>query len=412
MRGGRPDRRRRRRRDAQEVRAGSGEGTGQDRRLRLRLSRDPAARRRLAALGACAGVALVAGLALGGAAGDGDRAGSSPARQGTTPASGLSLRRQVGQVIVSSFDETELPDYIRRRLRAGETAGVILFGRNMESEAGLRRMTEAIQRASGGGALVAADQEGGLIRTVPFAGPVPGQSEQADPGEARSLARGAARELRGLGVNLNLAPVADVVTPGGALASRSFPGSPEEVGELVAASGRGMAEERVAATAKHFPGLGAATANTDDAPVTIEGERAELEARDLPPFSAAIEAGTPLVMASHALYPAYDPADIASQSDAVLEDLLRRRLRFRGVVVTDSMEAEAVLSRSGVADSSERSIEAGADLLLLTGSGSWNEVFPRLLERARTTPSFRERVAEAAGRVLALKRRLGLRPPR
>jgi beta-N-acetylhexosaminidase len=348
---------------------------------------------------------------VGGSADDGGETSPIP-EQPDEPAPGLSLRQQLGQLIVSSFDETELPDYIRRRLRAGETAGVILFGRNMESETGLRRLTTAVQRASPGGALVAADQEGGVIRTVPFAGPRAGQSEQGDPREVRALAREAARELRRLGVNLNLAPVADVATPGGALAGRSFPGSPDEVGHLVAAGTRGMAAGRVAATAKHFPGLGAAAANTDDAPVTIAGDRAELEPRDLPPFRAAIEAGTPLVMASHALYPAYDPADIASQSEPVLRGLLRDQLGFRGVIVTDSMEAEAVLSRSGVAEAAERSVEAGADLLLLTGSGSWSEVFPRLLERARASSSFRRRVARSAVRVLALKRELDLAGPR
>jgi beta-N-acetylhexosaminidase len=359
---------------------------------------------------ACAAVALVAGLAVGGSADDGGE--TSPAsEQPDAATAGLSLRRQLGQLIVSSFDEAELPDYIRRRLRAGETAGVILFGRNMESEAGLRRLTAAVQGASPGGALVATDQEGGVIRTVPFAGPLAGQSEQGDPRQARTLADEAARGLRALGVNLNLAPVADVATPGGALAGRSFPGSPDEVASLVAAGTRGMAAGRVAATAKHFPGLGAAVANTDDEAVTIAGDHADLEARDLPPFRAAIEAGTPLVMASHALYPAYDPAAIASQSEPVLHGLLRERLGFRGVVVTDSMEAEAVLSRSGVAEAAERSVEAGADLLLLTGSGSWSEVFPHLLERARASSSFRRRIERSAARVLALKRKLDLAAP-
>ena len=379
----------------------------------MRLSRDPAARRRLAALAGCAATALIAGAVLGSGDGGGEGAPEPERReQAAQAAAGLSLRQQVGQLLVSSFDETELPDYIRRRLRAGETAGVILFGRNIASEAGLRGLTAGIRRASRGSALVAADQEGGEIRIVPFAGPLPGQSAQPEPREAQRLARESARELRALGVTLNLAPVADVATPGGALAGRSFPGSPEEVATLVSAATRGMSDGRVAATAKHFPGLGAAAANTDDAPVTIAGERAELEGRDLPPFRAAIDAGTPLVMASHALYPAYDESEIASQSQAVLAGLLRRELGFRGVVVTDSMEAQAVLARSGVAEAAERSVEAGADLLLLTGSGSWTEVFPRLLARARVSRPFRERVARAAARVLELKRELGLAVPR
>jgi beta-N-acetylhexosaminidase len=376
----------------------------------VRLSRDPAARRRLAALAGAAAIALVAGALLGSGNRDG-AAGGGTERSGESPAARLNLRRQVGQLLVSSFDGTRLPPYMRRRLRAGETAGVILFGRNAGSEAGLRQLTGAVRRAAGGVALVAVDQEGGLVRSVPFAGPLPGQAEQEDPGEAERLARDAAGELRALGVNVNLAPVADVPAgPAAVLAGRSFQGTPPEVSELVAAATRGMRAARVAATAKHFPGLGAASANTDDAPVTIEGDRAELEARDLPPFEAAVEQGTPLVMASHALYPAYDGREIASQSAAVLVRLLRRRLGFRGVIVTDSMEAEAVLARSGLGEAAERSLAAGADLLLLTGSGSWNEVFPRLLARARASPQFRVRVGRSAERVLALKRRLARRP--
>ena len=369
------------------------------------LSRDPAARRRLALLVASAFIALGTGVVLGSRDRNGQD-GAGPQPRPDSPA-GLSLRRQVGQLLVSSFEGTQLPRYMRRRLRAGETAGVILFARNAASEAGLRRLTRAVRRAARGAALVAVDQEGGLIRSVPFAGPLQGQAEQVEPGRAERLARDSAGELRALGVNVNLAPVADVpAAPGAALAGRSFPGTPAQVSDLVAAATRGMSAGRVAATAKHFPGLGAASANTDDAPVTIEGDRAELEARDLPPFEAAVEQGTPLVMASHALYPAYDQREIASQSAPVLVRLLRRRLGFRGVIVTDSMEAEAVLARSGLGEAAERSVAAGADLLLLTGSGSWNEVFPRLLARARASSRFRARIARSAVRVLALKRRL------
>ena len=103
-------------------------------------------------------------------------------------------------------------------------------------------------------------------------------------------------------------------------------------------------------------------------------------------------------MLSHALYPALDGRRIASQSPAVIGDLLRERLGYRGVMVTDSLEAAAVLARSGVAVAAERSVRAGADLMLMTGSASWNEVFPRLLARARSSPEFRARVRAARRR--------------
>ena len=165
-----------------------------------------------------------------------------------------------------------------------------------------------------------------------------------------------------------------------------------------------MRSAGVAATAKHFPGLGRAQVNTDDASADVPGE---LQA-DLVPFREAIAADVPLVMLSHARYPALDPTHIASQSPQIVTDLLREELGFGGVVVTDSIEAQAVLDRSGVGRAAERSIRAGADLILMTGSASWNQVHPWLLRRARASRPFRERIQRSAGRVLSLKERMGL----
>jgi beta-N-acetylhexosaminidase len=109
------------------------------------------------------------------------------------------------------------------------------------------------------------------------------------------------------------------------------------------------------------------------------------------------------VMLSHASYPRLDSSRIASQSRPIVSDLLRRKLGFEGVIVTDSLEADAVLARSGVAAAAERSIRAGADLILMTGSASWNDVFPHLLAEARRDEPFRQRIRQSAARVLALK---------
>ena len=316
---------------------------------------------------------------------------------------------QVGQLIVSAFDGTRLPEYLRRRLRRSETAGVIVFGKNIASRPGLRSLDRRMQRAAGHGALVMTDQEGGAVRNLRFAGPVPSQPAQGSPRRVGALARGAARELRRAGVNVSLAPVADLAA-GPEMRFRAFAGSSGAVAARVRASVGGWRRGRVAATAKHFPGIGAARSNTDKRRVTIALTRPALE-RHLRPFRAAIAADVPLVMASHALYPAYTRRLIASQSPAVLVRLLRHRLRFRGAVITDSIEAKAVVRRSPVAVAAERSVAAGADLVLTTGSASWKLIFPRLLRRARRSPPFRRKVEESAARVLALKRDLGLRPP-
>ena len=386
----------------------------------MRLSREPAARRRLAALCAAAALAAALGAVLGSSTGSDQptpkpRAREVPPRGRPStgradPAARLPLERQVGQLALMGFDGTAAPEYIRRRLRSGEGAGAVVFAKNAPEPTSTRDLMRSLQRAAGGGALVATDQEGGSGRSLAFAPPGPSQSALASPAAAAGAARTAARGLRGVGVNVNLAPVADVASAtGSVVGGRAYPGDPLEVATLVRASVRAYAPERVGSTVKHFPGFGRATANTDDAPVTIGASRAALASGDLRPFREAVRAGTPLVMASHALYPALDRRRIASQSPGILGDLLRRRLGFHGVVLTDSIEAQAVLARSDVGTAAERSVAAGADLVLMTGSGSWNLVYPRLLARARRDSAFRARVRESARRVLALKRRLGLR---
>jgi beta-N-acetylhexosaminidase len=369
----------------------------------MRLSSDRAARRRLFLLIVAAAAALVAGVVVGA----GHEEGPGPARPGsrppTAPVDRLSLRQQVGQLTISTFPDRAPPAYIRRRLGAGETAGVILFASNATGPAEWRRLTRELQGEAHGAALVMVDQEGGDVRTLGWAGPTAAQALQGDPASVRREATAYGRQLRAAGINVDLAPVADL--PGGpAIGPRAFTGDAEQVAARVRASVAGLDSARVAATAKHFPGFGRAALNTDDGSVTIAGG---VDA-DLVPFRAAIDADVPLVMLSHALYTTLDPNRIASQSPRVATGLLRRRLGYDGVVVTDSIEAQAVLDRSGVATAAERSIAAGADLILTTGSASWNAIEPRLLGRARRSPAFRERVRRSAARVLALKRRLGL----
>ena len=267
---------------------------------------------------------------------------------------------------------------MRRRLRARETVGAVLFGPNVVDAAQTKRLTAQIQDAAGGDALVMVDQER-TVRQLPFAN------------TAGDLARA--------GVNVNLAPVADVAQPGSVMAGRAFA---TDVPANVVAASRELLDAGVMPTAKHFPGFGRATENTDDTPVTIDASRGELET-DLEPFRAAIGADVPLIMASHALYPALDPEYLASQSPAILQGLLRDELGFDGVVITDSLEADAVLARSPVEVAAERSLAGGADLLLMTGRGSWIHVFSYLLRRARVSQALRARIAESAERVASLR---------
>jgi beta-N-acetylhexosaminidase len=391
----------------------------------VRVSSDPAARRRLAALACSAALAALLGMVVGARAGGEEsvagaegpdpveRPETEDSRDAGTVVDRLSPRQLAGQLIVLRFMGTEVPEYVEVALREGRAAGVILFGDNITSAEQLRAMTRTIQEAAGGSALICTDQEGGAIRNLPWAAPSIAAPAQATREQAERAARDTARDLRAAGVNVNLAPVADVALEAGSvMRGRAYPGRAEQVSELITAAVGAYGEGSVAATVKHFPGLGAASGNTDDERVTIERPRAEIEQVDLPPFRAGIEAGTPLVMSGHAVYPAYDRERIASQSPAILTELLRGDLGFEGVIVTDSLEAEAVVSRSPDVDTSAvRSLQAGNDLMLTTGQGSYRPILLRFMEEAERSPEFAARMRESAARVLALKEQLGLEEP-
>ena len=373
-------------------------------------------RRRFVALCGAAVLALGAGIAVGAGGGGGATAPRTPVAvkppaRAVAKAKELSLERQVGEVLMIAFQGTTPPGYVQRALRQGRATGVILFRANAPSLTVTRSLTRRLQRAGRRRVLIAADQEGGPIRILSWGAPRPSQGSTPTELEARRQASAAAKDLAAAGVNVALAPVADVASTGSVMSGRAFPGGAADVAKLTSAAVSGYRGTRIAPTLKHFPGLGQAGTNTDDAPVTISAPRSALETRDLPPFEAGIKAGVPLVMASHALFTALDRKHIASQSRPILTTLLRRKLGFKGVVITDSMEAAAVVKRSSIELASLRAIAAGADIVLLTGPGSFPRVYRQLLTGARRSKKFRARIAEAAARVIVLKRSLGLRAP-
>lgn len=376
-------------------------------------------RRRRLRLAAGALIAFVLGLVLG-ASGGGDEprptaggpaqsaspAASDPDPEATAepelPVDRLSLAQQVGRMVILRFAGTSAPGYVRRVLREKRAAGAILFGDNIVDPDQLRRLTRRLEQAGGDlRPIVCVDQEGGVIRNLTWTGPELSAPEQAAAGVVREAAASAGADLRAAGINLNLAPVADVASvPGAALAGRAFSADYATAAAAVRDSVEGWREAGVATTVKHFPGLGGATVNTDDGPATVDRSGAQLD-DDLIPFQAAIEADVPYVMASHATYPALDDERIASQSPAIMTDLLRDELGFEGVLMTDSLEAAAVLAVSDVEESALASARAGVDVILTTGRGSYIRVFRALLAEAQADPDFRARVRESAARVLA-----------
>jgi beta-N-acetylhexosaminidase len=372
------------------------------------------ARRRQVALGVAALVAFAVGVIAGGGSGDDRgggakpavRSGAAPVQQDRAAARELPLTRQVGRLVVLRFAGTEAPSYVRRVLREGRAAGSILFRDNLTGPAQAKTLSNSL-REGAGPPLVMVDQEGGDIRNLPWLPPERSQAAQLAAGSVRQDAEAAGRALRASGINVTLAPVGDVASvPDAALGGRQFSSSFDATAKAMADSVKGWRAGGVAPTAKHFPGLGGATVNTDDGPATVDRSAQQIRDEDLLPFRAAIDAGVPLVMAGHATYPALDPDRIASQSQTIIDGLLRKELGFQGVIITDSTEAAAVQAVSSVSEAAVRNVRAGVDIVLTTGRGSYIQVYRALLAEARRDPAFRDRVRESAARVVALQRSL------
>jgi beta-N-acetylhexosaminidase len=308
-----------------------------------------------------------------------------------------------GQVTLAPLWAPPTPAFLAR-VTAGQVGGVILLGDRWTSELATAAAVERVQAAAcrrGVPLLVGVDQEGGTVRRLPWAPPDVAAGRMATTARARAEAAAAALALRAAGVGIDFAPVADTITsPASFLGTRSFGSDPARVALLVSAFVRGLQTGGVAATAKHFPGLGSATANTDDRPVTIGRSAAFLTSR-FAPFPAAVSAGARLVMISSASYPALDPTGTpAVFSTPIVTGLLRGTLGFAGVAVSDALDTPALRRQPDVPG---RAIAAGVDLLLYSHEGPAELGYAQLLQDAKASPALRTELAAAANRVAGLK---------
>jgi beta-N-acetylhexosaminidase len=306
------------------------------------------------------------------------------------PESLLTLRQLVGQRLVFSLPGTEIPARLRRRIRRGEAAGVILFARNIRSRRQVRRLVHRLQRIRRprglrSPLLVMLDQEGGLVKRLPGA---PRRSaarlgRAASRRLARQEGRATARNLRRAGVNVNLAPVADVARPGAWMerTGRSFGRRQALVGSLTAQFAAGLRAGGVLATAKHFPGIGTVASDADRVAGRVRLSRTRLRRIDERPFAMAIARRVPLVMLSTAVYPSFGHRP-ALLSRRIATGELRGRLRFAGVSITDDLEVPALRPFGSPARLALSSARAGADLLLFARSYSAGAAGGRALIRA------------------------------
>jgi len=295
----------------------------------------------------------------------------------------LSPAQQAGQRVIYSYNGVTAPPDLLTLIRHGEVGGVIFFSFNVVSPTQLHGVIGQMIAANSASTnparqyplLLMTDQEGGLVRRLPWAGPTESEAQigaSADPAAGAATAGSqAASGLRGVGLNVNLAPVLDVYRQAGDFDDqfqRSYSMNPAVVSAAGAAFVRAQQAGQVAATVKHFPGLGAATAaeNTDNGPVAIDLPASTLQAIDEYPYGAAISAGVKLAMVSWARYPALDQRLPAGLSPTIVHGDLQGRLGFTGVTITDALGAGALDAYGSLQNKSMLAARAGMDALLCT----------------------------------------------
>jgi beta-N-acetylhexosaminidase len=336
----------------------------------------------------------------------------------------MTVAQRVGQLFLVGI-AAEPGSEVARSVAAYHFGSLLFAATSTASLAEIRKITAADQSLASPAAtarvrfFIAADQEGGEVQRLrgPGFSAIPSAVAQGElaSGPLRREAAGWGRELKLAGVNLDLAPVMDVVPPGtgrrnqpiGAL-MRELGSDPASVASHGVAFIRGMRQAGVAATAKHFPGLGRVVGNTDFTAGVVDTVTGPGDPY-LGSFQAAIDAGVPFVMVALASYPRIDPDHLAAFSSRVMR-LLRKQMRFGGVIVSDDMGAAAAVAGISPAARATGFLAAGGDMIISVSLDAAAAMYTAVLSRVKYDPAFRSEADSAVMRVLTAKHAYGLLP--
>jgi beta-N-acetylhexosaminidase len=366
-------------------------------------------RRRITAILVVAGIAVAIWVAL---------ADGTPTREPLQPrhsrAEKLSIAQLAGQRVITGFEGSRPSAKVKDMIEQGEVAGVILFSENLVSRHHARRLIsrlQAIKRPKGlrSPLLIMIDQEGGLVKRL--SGPPNASAEEmGQRGKRYSSGQGAktAKNLKDVGVNVNLAPVLDVGRRGSAIRAehRSFGSKPGRVIRTAGSFAAAMQRHGVAATGKHFPGLGAAKQDTDVAVQKIHLSKAKLRRIDEKPYGPFTEKRGKLVMLSTAIYTHFSHRPGAF-TKSIATGELRQRVGFKGVSITDALETTSAGDFGGPAKVGVAAAKAGADLLLYTRDNAAAKAGQALREKLRKGALKRQPFERSVNRVLRLRAKLG-----
>ncbi|MEV4357034.1 glycoside hydrolase family 3 protein [Nonomuraea sp. NPDC004186] len=328
------------------------------------------------------------------------------------------LRRLAAGTLLVAFQGTVAPEWVLRELEQG-LGGVTLFGFNVADPGQVSDLTSALRGA--GEPVISLDEEGGDVTRLAYhvGSPYPGNAALGavdDVELTRRVYRAIGSELAACGINLDMAPSADVNTEADnpVIGTRSFGPDPELVARHTVAAVEGLQSVNVAACVKHFPGHGATRVDSHLAIPVVDVDLDVLRKRELAPFRAAVGAGARSVMTAHVAVPAVTGETPATLSSAALTGLLRGELGYDGVVITDALDMRAITRSVGLAGGAVLTLAAGADLLCLGPLPTYDDVQAIIAEIVSAVRAGRlplSRLEEAAARVAALRAWFGAPAP-
>ncbi|WP_339307156.1 beta-N-acetylhexosaminidase [Paenibacillus sp. FSL R5-0519] len=334
------------------------------------------------------------------------------------PLNDLTLEQKVGQLLMCGFHGQYADEQITRLIRDYHVGGVIYFRRNVESVDQLTRLSAELQdlaaEAEALPLMISVDQEGGMVARIDKEGitQVPGNmalGATGNPEYTLACAQILGRELKSIGIDMNLAPVVDVnnnpLNP--VIGVRSYGEHAESVAAHGVAAITGYQLQGIAATAKHFPGHGDTAVDSHLGMVKVPHDRSRLEQMELLPFRRAIEAGVDAIMTAHVMFPSIEPEPIpATLSHKVLTGLLREEMGFEGIIITDCLEMHAISKPYGVAEAAIRAVEAGADLILVSHTlQDQVAALEAIVEAVRTGRVSEEVIHQALERIMTWKKK-------
>lgn len=334
----------------------------------------------------------------------------------------MSLEHKVAQMFMVTLHGAGLTEVGAQHLRQWQPGGVVLFGANVGTPAAVTRLTNGYQssitEAGGVPLLISIDQEGGVVTRLTDGFtmfPTPILIGAAGPDMAYRVGQASAEELSAVGINMNLAPVADLETfkDNPIISRRAWGSDPDIAGEALAAFIRGSQSLNVLTTAKHFPGHGETRQDSHGELPVLNLSRERLESVELVPFEHAIDADVAAVMVAHIAYPALDPQPVmpASLSRPIITGVLREQLGYQGLIMTDALDMNAVDMNYNFYDAVVMSLQAGTDLLAMgpsIGQPVFEAAMQRVVDEVRAGNISESRIDESVRRILTTKQQYGI----